>query len=39
MLYAAYYVKVRMVRNKTNLPVNLSTHQPVNLSTKHCNYI
>lgn len=39
MLYAAYYVKVRMVRNKTNLPVNSSTHQPVNLSTKHCNYI
>ena len=33
MLYAAYYVKVRMVRNKTNLPVNLSTHQLINSST------
>lgn len=33
MLYTAYYVKVRMVRNMTNLPVNLSICYPVNLST------
>lgn len=34
MLYAAYYVKVRMVRNLANLPVNLSTHQLINPSTR-----
>lgn len=38
MLYAAYYVKVRMVRNKTNFPVNLSTHQLINSLTRQLVY-
>lgn len=38
MLYAAYYVKVRMVRNMTNLPVNLSTYQLINPSTRQLVY-
>lgn len=40
MQYAAYYVKVKLVNiliNLTNLPVNVSTRQPVNLFTNYAN--